>query len=220
MNARNFKLASALVASSLFATSAFASPVTLDFEGASSFASIADFYNGGTDGDGASGINVGVLFGGDAAALSNDELGPYFSNAPTPGTVMTAFGSDAALNVGVGFSGEASFFYSASEATSVGIFSGLNGTGDLLGSFQLLANAQNGCSDTGFCHWDFISMTFSGVAQSIQFGEAAFVAAFDNVTVAPVPLPAAGWLLLSAIGGLGAVSRRRTQAAGRTVVAA
>ena len=34
-----------------------------------------------------------------------------------------------------------------------------------------------------------------------------------NLTVAPVPLPAAGWLLLSAFGGLGVMARRRRKAA-------
>ncbi len=32
---------------------------------------------------------------------------------------------------------------------------------------------------------------------------------FDNVSVNAVPLPAAGWLLMSALGGIGAWSRRR-----------
>lgn len=204
----NFKLISTLAAGLLFAAPTFSAPVVLDFEGATSFSSINGFYNGGTDSAGASGANVGVFFGGDALALSNDVLGPYYSNAPTPGTIMTAVGADAALNASFGFTG-VSFYYSASENASVNVFSGLNGTGELLGTFSLLANSQSGCSDTAFCHWDLTSLNFGGTAQSIQFGSAANVAGFDNVAITPVPVPAALWLMLSGLGSLVAFVRRK-----------
>jgi hypothetical protein len=206
------KLITGLAAGLLSAAPAFAATVTLDFEGANSFASINNFYNGGTDSAGASGPNYGISFGGDALALSNDALGPYYSNAPTPGTIMTAVGGAASLNAPTGFGGTASFYYSSSDNASVSIYSGLNGSGTLLGSFALAANSQNGCADTPFCHWDLASLNFSGIAQSIQFGSAANLAGFDNVTVSTVPLPAAGWLLLSALGGLGVVARRKRTA--------
>lgn len=205
----NLKVMSAIAAGLLSAAPAYSTPVTLDFEGVSSFLSVDGYYGGGTDGGGLAGPNVGVLFGGDALALSNDELGPYFSNAPSPGSILAPVGANAALNAPIGFAGEASFFYSASADTSVSIFSGLNGEGTLLGTFTLLANAQTGCSDTAFCNWALASVSFAGVAQSIQFGSAAGVAGFDNVTIAPVPLPAAAWLLLSGLGGLATLVRRK-----------
>jgi hypothetical protein len=208
----NFKLIAALTAGLLSAAPAFSDPIILTFEGATSFASVGNFYGGGTDSAGASGVNYGVSFGGDALALQNDALGPYFSNAPTPGTIMGPVGTDAALNVTVGFTGSASFYYSATEATSVGIYSGLNGTGSLLGMFSLIANATTGCSDSPFCHWDLLSVGFSGTAQSIQFGTAAGVAGFDNVSVAPVPLPGALWLMLSGFGSFWAFARRKHKA--------
>jgi len=203
----------AVSAGLLSAAPAFSAPITLDFEGVNSFGSIANFYNGGTDvpatGVPASGTNYGVTFGGDALALANDSLGPYFSNAPSGNTVMGAVGSDAALNMASGFTDLMSFYYSATVDTTVNVYSGLNGTGTLLHTFYLATNAQSGCSDSPFCNWTLASTTLSGVAQSIQFGSAANVAAFDNVSITATPLPAAIWLLISGLGGVGALSRRR-----------
>ena len=38
------------------------------------YASISNFHNGGTDGEGASGTNYGISFGDDALGLSNDAV--------------------------------------------------------------------------------------------------------------------------------------------------
>jgi len=204
----NVKLIAALAAGLLSAAPAFSATVTLGFEGAGDYSLIGEFYNGGTSETGATGTNYGISFGADALALANNADFTYYSNAPTPGAVMAPVGASSALNVVSGFTGTASFFYSSTAATTVSIFSGLNGTGTNLGTFNLLANAQNGCSDA-FCHWDATSLSFAGVAQSIQFGSAAGLAGFDNVSIAPVPLPAAFWLLGSSLLGLGGIARRR-----------
>jgi hypothetical protein len=203
------KLLSAFAAGLLSAAPAFSA--TLDFQGAGAYNFIDNYYNGGTNDAGASGTNYGISFGPDALSIDNDEFFEYFSNAPTPGA-LSATGADAALNMAAGFSGEVSFWYSASENTTVSVYSGLNGSGSLLATFSLVANAQDGCSDTAYCNWDYASLNLAGIGQSIQFGTAAGVAGFDNVTVNEVPVPAAAWLLLSGLGGLGAVSRRRKAA--------
>jgi hypothetical protein len=124
---------------------------------------------------------------------------------------MAAVGSDAALSFAQGFNTAVSFSYSSTANTTVSIFSGLNGTGDLLGTISLAANAQNGCSDSPFCFWNSTTFSFVGVAKSLQFGSTAGVAGFDDVSVAPVPVPAAGWLLMSGIGLVGAWRRRKNQ---------
>jgi hypothetical protein len=205
----NFKVISVLAAGLLSAAPAFSAQVTLDFEGATGFSSLDGFYNGGTDTNGAAGTNYGISFGLDALAIANDALGPYYSNAPTPGAVMSAVGPDAALNSSAGFTGQTSFYYSSTASTSVSVYSGLNGEGTLLGTVALAANANTGCADTAFCFWDLASLNFAGVAHSIEFGSTAGLAGFDNVTVAPVPLPAAAWLLVSALGGVGTWARRK-----------
>lgn len=217
----NFKLLSVLTVGLLSAAPAFSAPVTLDFEGVHNFGSVNDFYNGGFDIPAnlagttpASGVNYGIHFGGDVLGVTNAGLGPNeqaFTNLPTASaTVISVVGPDAAMNVASGFAGTVSFYYSSTAAADIMVYDGLNGTGNVLATYSLLNNAQsNGCTDSAFCNWSLASFNFSGVAQSIQFASAAGVAGFDNVSVSAVPLPAAAWLLLSGLGGLGVFGRKR-----------
>lgn len=198
------KLAAALLAAGLVSAGPVsAALITLDFETPASFLPIDNHYS-----------SLGVTFGGDALALQNDELGPYFSNAPSPLGTMFAVGPDAIMNVGVGFSGIVSLAYSATEASTVSIWSGLGGTGDLLHTFNLLGNAQsNGCGDSPYCNWSPLSFNLGlGLGRSITFGNATS-ALFDNVAINTVPVPAALPLLAMGVAGIGAFMRRRKQAA-------
>jgi hypothetical protein len=195
----------------LFAAApAFAASTVLDFESVTSFASINDYYNGGADSAGIVGPAFGVSFGGDALALANDAAGPYFSHAPSALGVMTPVGSASTMNVAAGFLG-LSFHYAsaAAEADAVQVWSGADGSGTLLASFDLAANAQsNGCSDSPYCHFDLLQDTFAGPAHSVTFGNAVG-AAFDNVSISAVPEPASGLLVMLGIGALAVVTRQR-----------
>lgn len=205
------KLISAAAASLLFAAPAFAANTVLDFETVTSFASVADYYNGGNDGSGSnSGPAYGVSFGGDALAVANDVLGPYFSNAPSPLAVMTPVGTDATMNVAAGFVDSISFYYSAASlvVSGVNVWSGLDGSGTLLASFNLVNNAQSGgCSDSPFCRFDQLSSTFAGTGRSITFGAASGVA-FDNISITAVPEPTTALMLAMGLGGLVLLRRR------------
>jgi hypothetical protein len=213
----NLKLISALAAAGLLsAAPAFSATVTLDFEGASSFQSLDNFYHGGTDTGGASGTAFGISFGLDAQALSNTADETFYSNAPSPGTVLTFVGAESTASTsmnatdGRSLANGLSFFYSLSEAATISVWSGLNGTGSLLASLTLDPNATNGgCVDSAYCFWSAASLTWDGFAKSVQFGDAALKGGFDDITVNAVPLPAAGWLLMSALGGIGAWRRKR-----------
>jgi hypothetical protein len=189
---------------------AFAADTLIDFETVTSFASIANFYNGGTDSAGHGGSNLGVSFGGDALGLVNDVLGPYFSNAPSAIGVMAPVGADATMNVAAGFTNAISFFYSSSSFLpgAVSVYSGLDGTGQLLASFNLVANAQaGGCSDSPFCRFDQLSSTFVGTAHSVTFGNAAGFAGFDDIRISAVPEPTSALLMALGVAAL-RLSRR------------
>ncbi len=204
------KLAAATaLALPLFAAApAFATVITLDFETVGSFASIDTYYAGGTDSDGNVGPALGVTFGLDVLGLQNDAAGPYFSNAPSPLGVMTVVGAASTMNVEGGFR-SMSFFYSSADAVAdaVEIWSGPDGTGALLASLSLSANAQaSGCSDSPFCNFDRLSAALGTRAYSVTFANASNVAAFDDVAL---DLPEPTTALLVALGLAGAALGRR-----------
>ena len=196
------------------ATPAFmASALTLDFETVTSFASIAEYYNGGADSSGNIGPALGISFGGDALGLKNTDPDPFFTNAPTPLGVLAPVGPASTMNVTAGLADTLGFFYSSSASVPNGVqvWSGLDGTGSVLASFDLAANAQaRGCSSSAFCNFDMLSSGFTGLARSVTFGNAANAAAFDNITVTPVPEPSV--VLLMSLGAAGLLAARRRRA--------
>jgi hypothetical protein len=205
----------ALLGGLLLSGTTFAAPLVVDFETPTSFASIAEHYNGGVDSADVAGMNLGVSFGLDALALRNDELGPYFGNAPSPVGVLAAVFDDAAMNVAVGFSGLVSFSYASNDAGEIGVWSGLNGTGTRLGGLSLMANAAGCDAAAPLC--TFASTSFdlgANVARSITFGDAAGITAvFDDVTITAVPEPETYALMglgLVAVAGIAGRARRRT----------
>ena len=183
----------------LFAVApAMAAPLTIDFETAPSFSSVADHY-----------AAQGVVFGGGALGLQNDVLGPYFENAPSPLGVMFTVDTDSAMNVAAGFSGLFSFSYASTAAAggAVNLWSGLNGTGDLLASFDLLGNSAS-CTTVGWCNFDALSSNLAGVAHSMTFNGDPTIA-FDNIALNTVPEPASALLVALGLAGLATGAGRR-----------
>ena len=139
----------------------------------------------------------------------------YYSGAPSPlGTAFAqTFGADdrAFMNVAAGVSNALTFFYSTPAAISgaISAYSGLNGTGMLLGTFSLIANDATSLYDT----WTAANFAFKGTARSFDLTASANVVGFDNIAgVTPVPEPSTIALML--VGGAGmlrfAARRRRT----------
>jgi hypothetical protein len=196
------------------AANAATSGFLLDFEHSWPYATdIANYYNSGTASDGASGTNFGVsftnTFDSSMFGLSNNDVlgslpnGDYYANAPSMLGVANPFGT-VFMNVVAGVDSTLSFYYSSPEAIigAVKAYSGLNGTGSLLGSIDITAN-NSGLYDS----WSSATFNFTGTAQSFDFSASSSIAGFDNI--AAVPEPETYAILLAGLGLLGFVQRRK-----------
>ena len=215
------------------ATPIFAEVIVLDFEGAGNNAQLLNFYDGGADSLGMSGVDYDIKFGSNALALRDKDVGGSgnFANEPSPDTVMFFVTGSAILNYERGFDTGFSFFYSAKYAARVFVYDDLNASGNLLASINLLPQYSDNCTGdpTGtYCNWTPIGTSFDGVAKSVDFGGTVRHTGYDNVTFgsatpggAPqissfqsmaisLPEPAT-WLLLSlGLMGLSSFQRCKT----------
>ena len=201
-----------------FISASQASAVVLDFEGLQDHESILNYYNGGTGGLGSSyGADLGVTFSANAEAIIDADAGGSgeFANEPSPDTVLHWHtGSNVVMNVLGGFDTGLSLFYSSGAAATVKIYDGLNATGNILASLDIIAQGNDGCvgdPNGTFCNWTAIGTSFIGIAYSVSFGGAEDLIGYDNVTIgstSAVPVPGAFWLLGSGLLGLTGIIRR------------
>lgn len=216
------KLTRTLIAGAALAicatTSAFAGTVfTVDFEKTWDFGNgdINAYYNGGTAADGSSSGTsaIGVNFT-NVSGLSNDPSFPVpsYLNAPSMQAVAYAHTFDPAdkafLNYAAGFSGALSFYYSSPDDVigALKAYSGVDGTGDLLGTFDLTLNSSN-----SYDQWSLATFAFSGIAKSFDLTGSANLVALDNITAVPEPGSLA--LLAGALGLLGYSQQRKSKRA-------
>jgi hypothetical protein len=184
-------------------TLACASSFVVDFEHPWNYGSdVNGYYAGGTADDGTSGANLGVSFV-NVSGLSNDADFTYYAGAPSP--LGTAYAHDNAfMNVDSGVSGNLSFFYSTPVAVAGAIkaYSGLDGTGTLLGTFDLGAN-----SSESYDTWSSVTLRFDGLARSFDLTGSANVVGFDNISA--VPEAASTAMMLAGVAVLAGLARRR-----------
>jgi hypothetical protein len=191
--------------------SALADTTVLTFEGINSSTSsetpIESFYNGG------GGPNYGITFSSNALALCLNSLDVTCSDTSRgglgdpnsqQGALFFADGSQTVMNDPTGFTTGVSLVYTAPNVGGyVSIYSGLDGTGTLLGTVDLATTNPTGCPDynAALCPFFPAGLTFAGTAESVAFGGAANQIVFDDVSLlgtpsvqpsnpAPVPEPA------------------------------
>lgn len=219
----------ALLALSATST-AFASTIDLTFEGIASPANpnpaIGNYYNGGA------GPNYGITFSSNALAIclntttvncSNTSRGGLGDPNSQGGGLFFLSGSSTYLDDAAGFTTGFSLNYTAvSQTGSLGVYSGLDGTGTLLATLNLALTSTGSCSgyNAPFCPFVPVGVAFTGTAESIAFSGVANQIVFDDVTfgsTTPGPSPAPGVtpepssiaLLLTGVGALGSQLRRR-----------
>ncbi len=214
---------------------ASAAVVSLNFEGinatypTTSYASIQEFYNGGTSSAGTSGTNYGISFGGNALAICLNSLTESCSNTSRGGLgdpnsqqggLFFLTGNETFMNVAAGFETGFSFNYvSLASSGSVTVYDGLNGTGNLLATLNLSPNAGS-CPGyaAAFCPFSPTGILFDGIARSVSFGGVANQIVFDDITFGSdvpgpgpggVPEPATWAMMILGFGLVGFAARRR-----------
>jgi hypothetical protein len=207
------------VVAAFAASPAMAAVITLDFEGIGNQAAILDFYNGGTDSAGNSGVNYGVRFGSNALGIVDADAGGSgnFGNEPSPNTIMFFLTGSAVLNYAPGFTTGFSFWYTTvAFGGSVNVYDGLDATGNLLGTINLDALGFGPGDPNGdFSNWAIGSLGFAGTARSIDFGGTVNQVGFDDVTFGStrpggeIPEPVSLALVGLGLGLAGVASRRR-----------
>jgi len=177
--------------------------VTLDFNGiTNSYVYVNDYYNGGTASDGSSGTNYGVQFV-DAQTLiyhTGDSMIFPYSLGPDI-TMNVASGFDTFFSLNVGNPG----YYSG---YTIGIYSGLNGTGSTLLSAPLPVTGTYDTESVGVT-----TFNFSGTAHSVVLYAVANYVTYDNLSFnegqGTTPEPGSLVLLGSGILGLAGFVRRK-----------
>jgi hypothetical protein len=212
-----------------------AAVITLDFEDVnatypSGDAFVDGFYNGGTSSDGTTGTDFGIQFSSNAQAICLNSTSVFCSNTSRGGIgnpnsqeggLFFLSGAETFMNVAAGFDTGFSFFYAAiNQGGAISVFDGLSGTGNLLATLNLATTPTGGdCGayGAGFCPFVASGIGFAGTALSVSFAGVANQIVFDDVTfgsvtpdpISPIPLPAGGLLLLTALGGAAALRRRK-----------
>ncbi len=180
---------------------------------------IGNFYNGG----GFPGTNYGVTFSSDFFGLRSAENGGSGNFSPTPLGTPAIFvdgptGSPATgvMNVAPGFSSGLNFFYTAgftgTQAETVAIWNGVNGTGTVLATI-VLGNNNTSCTSPLYCTWSVAGASFSGTAHSVTFSGPADELGIADITIGSsstaIPEPGSIFLLGTGLAAISLSKMRR-----------
>ncbi len=201
----------------------------LRFDGTRDREEVLEFYNGGTGSLGSFYLNYGVSFAPGAVAIIDSDVGGTgnFANAPSNFAVLFSTTGLVQMNVSSGFYEALTFYYATHGNGPTGgatIYSGLNGTGSVLGSATApppRVSCPGNPSGGFYGCWQAVTIQFSGTARSVVFDVPANQFLLDNITLsfspgglvlnpsAGVPEPATWSLMGAALLGVWLRSRRR-----------
>lgn len=181
---------------------------TLTFQGVNATSTqsgneVLNYYNGGISGVGTTGgtaLDFGIGFGTGGVADSVLASSANFTADPSGSNDVLFFkptgvsAANDAMNVAGGFTSLSFSYSSQAAADTVSLYSGINGTGNLLATISLGDNTGTsfGCTSAkAYCKWTAATTTLGAgqVAQSAVFNNATASVYFDSFAVTAVPEP-------------------------------
>jgi len=199
---------------------AHASGILLDFSGLKDQEAVDNFYNGGTGGDGSTrGYDYGITFSSNTLAIKSFLQGGSGNFIKPPAGPAIFFGaSNGILNSTGGFNTGIQFYYAAGATATVTVYSGTNGTGNVLATITLSPNAGGSCGGASYCTWTSADMAFAGTAESVVFHGSSpnqFGVADINVGSTQSAIPEPSSFLLVGTGLIGLYGSARSRLLGR-----
>ena len=149
---------------------------------------------------------IAVNDGGLGLALMGDGLGVGDDEITNPAQSITVSFSGAGLRIN-GFAFLDLFIAKDNSEKEVARAEFSDGT---VMTFDAVSVANGGFGFFAFAPKEATSVTFTALSTNDARANPDF--ALAAISVAPVPLPAAGWLFVSALAGMGVLSRRRKTA--------
>ena len=247
MNARRNLLIAGIFLLATFP--ALADVIVLNFENIAPYpnssstnpVAIENYYNGGTSSIGTSGTNYGVYFNSNALVVCLNTAGVVCSDTSRGGLgdpnsqeggLLTYAGDQIVVNDPAGFTNGFSFFYTTAVTSgqSANIYSGLDGTGTMLGTISLGSTPWDGCGPpynqtSVYCPFVPIGVSFTGTAESVVINEYDNTIVFDDLTLgsatpdpAPTPEPSSLAMLLAAVIAGSACLRKKLRLFGKVSV--
>ena len=166
----------------LGANDSAASGIQLQFIGLQQNENIDGFYDAGY---GSSGSGPGPNYGTNFSADSRTFYTYNGSNEPNPGVVATVSTTEMTLNFDYSIQA-ISFVYSSTVNAQIQAYSGLNGTGNVVGSWSFSPNTS-GPSGNRYNTWSPFSSAWTVGARSIRFTGSANYWGLDNITFVNCP---------------------------------